>query len=107
MRELTRHRESLVRKKGDLKREVLAHLLQKGVKVPDEHRTNFTQKHIAWMRSLDDLLLNDNLDVLEVIVVKTKGSGRQRWIGKAALHLIGYRTFPTNNAGYVRQLDLP
>lgn len=40
MRELTRHRESLVRKKGDLKREVLARLLQKGIKVPGEFRTN-------------------------------------------------------------------
>lgn len=72
MRELTRHRESLVRKKGDLKREVLAHLLQKGVRVPDEYRTNFTQKHIAWMRSMKDLVLDDKLDVLEMVEEKIK-----------------------------------
>ena len=70
MREPTRHRESLVRKKGDLKREVLAHLLQKGVKVPAEHRTNFSQKHVAWMRSLDDFVINERLDVLELIMEK-------------------------------------
>lgn len=80
-RELTRHRESLVRKKGDLKREVLAHLLQKGVKVLGEYHTNFTQKHIAWMRSMDDFVLNDRLDVLEVIaekIVKVEGTIKER-----------------------------
>ena len=70
MRELTRHRDSLVRKRGDLKREVLAHLLQKGIKVPYEFRTNFSQKHIAWMRSFNDIIMNDKLDVLEVVVEK-------------------------------------
>jgi transposase len=72
MRELTRHRESLVRKKGDLRREVLAHLLQKGIKVPEELRTKFSQKHISWMRSLDDLVLNDKLDILDVVMEKIK-----------------------------------
>ena len=72
MRELTRHRESLVRKKGDLKREVLAHLLQKGMKVPDDLRTNFSQKHISWMRSVDDFILHEKLDVLELLMTKIR-----------------------------------
>lgn len=72
MRELTRHRESLVRKKGDLKREILALLLQKGIKVPDEYRTSFSQKHIAWMRSLNDFILNEKLDLLELVMERIK-----------------------------------
>ena len=66
---------------GDLKREVLAHLLQKGVKVPGEYHTNFTQKHIAWMRSMDDFVLNDRLDVPEAIaekIVKVEGTIKER-----------------------------
>ncbi len=72
MRQLTRHRESLVRKKGDIKREVLAHLLQNGLKVPEEFRKNFTKKHIAWIRSLDDIILNDKLDILEHMAEKIR-----------------------------------
>lgn len=72
MRELTRHRKSLVRKKGDLKREVLAHLLQKGIKVPEEYRTNFSQKHVAWIWSLDDFVINEKLDILELMMEKIK-----------------------------------
>lgn len=40
MRDLTRHRESLVRKKESLKREMIAALDQHGLKVPSEFRTN-------------------------------------------------------------------
>ena len=70
MRDLTRHRESLVRKKGDLKREILAALDQRGIKVPDEYRTNFSQKHIAWMRSLDDFVISEKLDILDLVLTK-------------------------------------
>ncbi len=70
MRDLTRHRDSLVRKRGDLKREILSHLLQKGVKVSEELGSNFSHKHIAWMRSFNDIIMNDKLDVLEVVVEK-------------------------------------
>jgi len=72
MRELTRHRESLVGKKGDLKREILALLLQRGTTVPDEYRTNFSQKHIARIRSLDDFILDEKLDLLELVMEKIK-----------------------------------
>ena len=72
MRELTRHRGSLVRKRGDLKREILAHLLQNNVKAPKECCSNFTKKHIAWMRSLHDFVLDEKLDLLETVNEKIK-----------------------------------
>lgn len=73
MRELTRHRESLVRKKGDLKREIISALDQRGVKVPEEHRTNFSQKYNDWLRSLNDMIVSDKLDILELVIGKIKG----------------------------------
>jgi len=91
MRELTRHRGSLVRKRGDLKREVLAHLLQKGIKVPYEFRTNFSQKHIVWMRSFHDLILDDKLDVLEVVeekIGKEEGTIKERYGTDEEIRLI-------------------
>ena len=39
LRDLTRHRESLVRKKGNLKREIVASLDQHGIKIPTEFKT--------------------------------------------------------------------
>jgi len=70
MRELTRHRESLVRKRGDLKREILASLDQKGVKVPEEFRSNFTRKQVGWMRSLNDFVVSEKLDLLALTLEK-------------------------------------
>lgn len=70
MRQMTRYRESLVRKKGDIKREVLAHLLQNGLKVLEKLRKNFTQNHIAWILALDNLILNDKLDIMEHVSEK-------------------------------------
>lgn len=70
MRDLTRHRESLVRKKGDLKREIIAALDQYGTKVPSEYRTNFTQKYKEWVRSLNNLIIDDKLDLLELTMSK-------------------------------------
>jgi transposase len=70
MRDLTRHRESLVRKKGDAKREIIAALDQHGTKVPSELRTNFTQKYKDWARSLNDFVINEKLDLLELLLTK-------------------------------------
>ena len=70
MRDLTRYRESLVRKKGDLKREMIAALDQRGIKMPAEFRTNFTKKHMAWMRSLEIFTVDEKLDLLELTMAK-------------------------------------
>jgi transposase len=40
--------------------------------VPEEYHTNFTRKHIAWIRSLDDIILNDKLDILEHVAEKIR-----------------------------------
>jgi transposase len=72
MRDLTRHRESLVRKKGDAKREIIAALDQRGLKVPSEFRTNFTQKYKDWARSLNDFVINEKLDLLELLLTKIR-----------------------------------
>jgi transposase len=76
MRDLTRHRESLVRKKGDAKREIIAALDQRGLKVPSEFRTNFTEKHKDWARSQNDFVINEKLDLLELLLTKIKNVER-------------------------------
>ena len=70
MRDLTRHRESLARKKGDAKREIIAALDQRGLKVPSEFRTNFTEKYKDWARSQNDFVINEKLDLLELLLTK-------------------------------------
>lgn len=92
MRDLTRHRDSLVRKRGDLKREILSHLLQKGVKVPDEFRSNFTRKHIAWMRSFNDIIMDDKLDVLVEKIVQVERTIKEVYGTDEEVELI--RTVP-------------
>ena len=76
MRDLTRHRESLVRKKGDLKREIVAALDQHGIKTPSEFRINFTQKYKDWVRSLNDFVINEKLDLLELYLIKIQNVER-------------------------------
>ena len=72
MRELTRHRESLVQKKGDAKREIIAALDQHGTKVPSDLRTNFTEKYKGWARSQNDFVINEKLDLLELLLTKIR-----------------------------------
>lgn len=72
MRDLTRHRESLARKKGDAKRETIAALDQRGLKVPSEFRTNFTEKYKDWARSQNDFVINEKLDLLELLLTKIR-----------------------------------
>ena len=82
MRDLTRHRESLVRKKGDLKREIISSLDQHGVKAPSDYRISFTKKYTEWLRSLNDFVVNEKLDLLEATVDKIENVERlieERW----------------------------
>jgi transposase len=82
MRELTRHRESLVRKKGDLKREMLSALMQMGISVPEEFRSNFTKKQMRWMRSLGVFVICERLDLLEQTEAKISNVEKviaERW----------------------------
>ncbi len=72
LRDLTRHRESLVRKKGDLKREIIGALDQYGIKVPAEFKTNFSNKYIEYVRGLDVFIINKKLDLLGITVEKLK-----------------------------------
>ncbi len=39
---------------GDPKREILSSLDLHGIKVPNEHWTNFSEKHKMWMRLLNN-----------------------------------------------------
>lgn len=70
LRDLTRYRESPVRKKGDLKREIISSLDRHGVKMPAEFKTDFSDKYIAYVRSLGIFIVNDELDLLEATMEK-------------------------------------
>jgi transposase len=72
LRDLTRHRESLVRKKGDLKREIIGSLDQHGIKVPAEFKTNFSNKFNEHVRKLDVFIINEKLDLLVTTIEKLK-----------------------------------
>ena len=72
LRDLTRHRESLVRKKGDLKREIIGALDQHGIKVPAEFKTNFSNKFNEHVRGLDVFIINEKLDLLDMTIEKLK-----------------------------------
>jgi len=95
MRELTRHRESLVRKRGDLKREILSALMQLGIAVPEEFRSNFTKKQVRWMRSLKVFVICERLDLLEQTAVKignVEAIIAERWDADEDMKII--RTVP-------------
>lgn len=72
LRDLTRHRESLVRKKGDLKREIIGSLDQHDIKVPAEFKTNFSNKFNEHVRKLDVFIINEKLDLLVTTIEKLK-----------------------------------
>jgi transposase len=72
LRDLTRYRESLVRKKGDLKREIVAALDQHGIKIPAEFKTNFSNKYNDYVRGLDVFIINERLDLLDMTIEKLK-----------------------------------
>jgi transposase len=68
LRDLTRHRESLVRKKGDLNREAIGALDQHGTKVPAEFKTNLSNKFNGYVRGLGVLIINEKLDLLDLFL---------------------------------------
>jgi len=70
LRELTRHRSSLVAEATALKNKVHAELARKGTRAPDGIRTPFSKKHTAWLRSLRRPMIDDLLDVLELVQLK-------------------------------------
>jgi len=95
MRELTRHRETLVRKKGDLKREILSALMRLGIAVPEEFRSNFTKKQVIWMRSLEVFVISERLDMLEQTARKIENVEAliaERWGADEGMRII--RTVP-------------
>ena len=72
LRELTRHRESLVCKKGDLKREIVGALDRHGIMVPAEFKTRFSNKLDEHLRGLGVFIINEKLDLLDTTVEKLR-----------------------------------
>ena len=67
MRELLRHRTTLVRKATAFKNRIHAELLRRGITRPPGMKTAFTAISKRWMRSLEILALDSNLVCLEAI----------------------------------------
>ena len=72
IRELVRHRKALVEKTTAFKNRVKAELLRRGIRRPEELKTSWSDKSVQWMRSLDILVVNSNLDVIEALQAKIK-----------------------------------
>jgi transposase len=72
LRDLTRHRSSLIAESTTLKNKIHAELAMKGTKPPAEARSSFSKKFIIWLRSLGNSMINDMLDILEVVQEKIK-----------------------------------
>lgn len=72
LRELTRHRSSLVAESTSLKNKIHAELDRKGTKPPAGMRKPFTKKFTAWLRTLGSAVIDDLLDVLEFVQRKIK-----------------------------------
>ena len=72
IRELVRHRKALVEKTTAFKNRVKAELLRRGIRRPEELKTSWSDKSVQWMRSLDILVVNSNLDVIEALQAQIK-----------------------------------
>ena len=72
VRELVRHRKALVEKTTAFKNRVKAELLRRGIRRPEELKTSWSDKSMAWMRSLDIVVVNSNLDVIEALQAQVK-----------------------------------
>ena len=72
LRELTRHRSSLVAESTALKNKIHAELARRGTKAPDGMRSPFTKKYTAWLRSLHIFAIDDLLDILAVVQDRIK-----------------------------------
>ena len=72
LRDLTRHRSSLIAESTTLKNKIHAELARRGTRPPAEARSAFSKKFVGWLRSLNLMMINDLLDVLEVVQEKIK-----------------------------------
>jgi transposase len=70
LRSETRYRQELVHDKARMKNRIQAILIAEGRKVPPSMKSSFTKKHMAWLRTLDNRIVNDLLDLLQVIMAK-------------------------------------
>jgi len=70
LRELTRHRTSLVVESTTLKNKIHAELARRGTRPPTEIRSPFTKKHVSWLRSLRRASIDDLMDILSIIQEK-------------------------------------
>lgn len=50
-----------------LKNKIHAELARRGTRTLAEMRTPFTKNHVAWLRLLNIIVINDRLDLLEVV----------------------------------------
>ena len=72
LRDLTRHRESLVSEAVTLKNKIHAELARTGIKPPAGVRSPFTKSFVAWLRTLRMTAIDDFLDILEVVQGKIR-----------------------------------
>ena len=73
---VTRYWNHLVSKRGDIKREIISYLDQHGVISPREIMTRFFGKYIAHVRSMDILIVNEKLDLLDMLAEKVKNADK-------------------------------
>jgi len=72
LRDLTRHRSSLIAESTTLKNKIHAELARRGTKPPAEARSAFSKKFIGWLRGLNGSMIDDLLDILAVVQEKIK-----------------------------------
>jgi len=72
LRDLTRHRSSLIAESTTLKNKIHAELAMKGTKPPAEARSSFSKNFIIWLRSLGNSMIDDMLDILEVVQERSR-----------------------------------
>lgn len=72
LRNLTRHRASLIAESTTLKNKIHAELAWRGVKPPAEARSAFSKRFVRWLRTLRIEAVDDHLDILEVVQEKVK-----------------------------------
>jgi len=72
LRELTRHRSSLVTESTTLKNKIHASLARKGTRPPTEARSPFSKKFVIWLRSLRMPAIDDYMDILSIVQDKIK-----------------------------------
>jgi transposase len=72
LRDLTRHRSSLIAESTTLKNKIHAELARRGAKPPAEAGSAFSKRFIAWLREMRSMMMDDLLDILEIVREKIK-----------------------------------